>query len=143
MAKQLNYTHEITGKNYPQSYWTVCFYSLSKIGKQGTISLMGFSSKADSDASKVNSALAPYLSIGNKSFNINADAYNQYFIPAVLDAQGVDPVKQCYLFIDSVKDIPVMGNIIVPADPKIVDSVDTTVFGIVDKISFFDGSLDV
>src|ERR1700743_2597307 len=95
MAWQMNYTDQY-GDNYAQSYWRVVQCNLQKEEQTGQVIFNGYE----------NGAKAGQRIIGQKAYYVTPALYQQYFLPTLVQPQGVDHIKQCYAMSGAVLDTP-------------------------------------
>ena len=94
MPKQMSF--DAFGINFPASYWELAQVNISFIDKVGSITFFGYSSKAARDNGD--------RIIGNKSYRITPQIYNDYFLNLQNESQII---TGSYLLAENIKDTPV------------------------------------
>lgn len=112
----LNYTDQY-GENYPSSYWHVAQCNLHKPSKTGQVVFEAYASK---------DAVGKRL-LASKSYYVTEDLYQKYFLPTLIQPQGIDHIKQCYALSLALLD---------------VDTGTKDAHGNEIRVSFFNGATD-
>ena len=75
-------------------YWRVIRTDLDYESATGEIVLYGYVSQAARDAGK--------SKLDSRTFDVNNEDFNTYFIPASIDPQDINQVKNAYLYIKGI-----------------------------------------
>jgi hypothetical protein len=94
MPYEMTFTDEY-GTVYPESYWKVAQTNMCQAERSGMIAIYGYQDEAN-----VGKRI-----IGQKSYNINTEAYDEYFAPNVLNPEGENPVRAGYIYALATKDV--------------------------------------
>ena len=89
-------SYDAFGINFPASYWELAQINLSFVDKIGNIIFFGYSSKAAKDNGD--------RIIGNKSYRITPQIYNDFFQNLQNESQII---TGSYLLAETIKDTPV------------------------------------
>lgn len=94
MGLQLNFNDQYE-ENYPASYWRVVQCNLSKDKPGGLVVFSGY----------MNEANAGKRIVGQMAYTVTSDLYEQFFLPSLIQPQGIDHIKQCYALALAVKNV--------------------------------------
>lgn len=94
MAFEMTFTDDF-GEVYPESYFKLVQCNICLADKTGNIVFYGYPSAAQKGK----------RIIGQKSYAVTADLFNQYFVTDELDPEGENPYKASYIMALAIKDI--------------------------------------
>jgi hypothetical protein len=87
MAKQMSFD-TLIGMTCEESYWIPVQVNLNKVDKTGMVMFYGYANKAARDSAKQN--------IGQKSYTVNAAAFDKYFGPTAINPEGMNQFLAAY-----------------------------------------------
>lgn len=73
------------------NYWRVVQTNLDYNNKTGTIILFGYVSEEARNNDKIN--------LDSRTFVLNSDNFDTYFMPSIINPQDINQVKNSYLYI--------------------------------------------
>jgi hypothetical protein len=85
------------------NYWRVVNTNLDYNNKSANIVLYGYVSQEARDSNKVN--------LDTRIFVVNDTDFETYFIPSVIDPQGINQVKNTYLYIKTTPEFSTSTDI--------------------------------